>query len=453
MEMPFCMTVSKDRLKAMLDKNNEDKEESFFNMEDLLNMLKKERVVYGINIELLEELCKNPKGIEFPITIAEGKPKYDGKDAYLISELRKEHPHGKPEMFNFRNVLKIPSVKKGQILASVCPAEFGTPGMDVFSNVIPAKDGKPLKTKAGKNVMYESGRFYSLIDGQLSITNKTISVNPVFEVNSDIDLKIGNIDFIGNVIIRGNVPSGYEIKAGGDVRITGIVEGAIIEAAGNVTIGGGVAGGNRGRITAGGNVLAAYFNQANVRAEQGIYAEKSILHSQVSAGESIFCHHASVIGGTLEAKKDIHIKELGNRSYTKTNLYPAYDLGTQKMEADLLAELKSTTDMITKLTEIERKLSAKVKLTGMMSEEEKKVILKQRLTMEQLNKKKKELEGQLTQIQEDKLEHFHSCVYVYETVYPNTSIHFGKYTKKLNVEHHHVKFYFSNGEIHFEPIL
>ncbi|WP_254778609.1 MULTISPECIES: DUF342 domain-containing protein [unclassified Bacillus (in: firmicutes)] len=451
--MPFCMTVSKDRLKAMLDKTTDDLDATSFNMEDLLNMLKKEKIVYGLNIELLEELCRNPRGIEFPITIAEGKPKTDGKDAYLKSELRKLQSNSKPEVLNFRNVLKIPSVKKGQLLASVCPAESGILGMDVFSNVIRAKDGKPLKTKAGKNVFMESGRFYSSIDGQLSITNRSISVNPVFEVNGDIDLKTGNIDFIGNVIIRGNVPNGYEIKAGGDIRITGIVEGAIIEAAGNVTIGGGVASGNRGRITAGGNVLAAYFNQANVRAEQGIYAEKSILHSHVSAGESIFCHHASVIGGTFEAKKDIHIKELGNRSYTKTHLYPAYDSRTQQIEADLLDELKSTTDMISKLTQIERKLSAKSKASGMMSEDDKKVIKKQRLTMEQLAKQKEELESQLAQIQEDKLEQSHSFVYVYESVYPNTSIHFGKYTKKLNVEHHHVKFYFSNGEIQFEPIL
>ena len=97
---------------------------------------------------------------------------------------------------------------------------------------------------------------------------------PVFEVKGDLDLNTGNIDFIGNVMIDGNVPSGYEIKAGGDVKITGLVEGATIEAQGSIHISGGIAGQKKAVVRAGVDLQTQYVNQAIIFAGNDIQVDQ-----------------------------------------------------------------------------------------------------------------------------------------------------------------------------------
>ena len=68
---------------------------------------------------------------------------------------------------------------------------------------------------------------YAAIDGLFTLTGgETINVFPIYEVNGDVDYHTGNIDFVGTVVIRGNVLTGFRIRAAGDIRIVGGVEGA-----------------------------------------------------------------------------------------------------------------------------------------------------------------------------------------------------------------------------------
>src|SRR5690606_12118002 len=95
---------------------------------------------------------------------------------------------------------------------------------------------------------------YAVIDGQVSITeNDKINVFPIFEVKGDVDFRVGNIDFVGMVLIRGNVLSGFKIKATGDIRIMGEVEAADLEAGENIEIMAGVVAQGKGSIIAGRN--------------------------------------------------------------------------------------------------------------------------------------------------------------------------------------------------------
>ena len=68
---------------------------------------------------------------------------------------------------------------------------------------------------------------YAAIDGLVTKTEKEkLNVFPVYEVNGDVDYNIGNIDFVGTVVIRGNILTGFRVKASGDIRVTGGIEGA-----------------------------------------------------------------------------------------------------------------------------------------------------------------------------------------------------------------------------------
>lgn len=42
----------------------------------------------------------------------------------------------------------------------------------------------------------------STIDGQASLINNKVTVNQTYEVPHNVDHSIGNIDFVGNVVVR-----------------------------------------------------------------------------------------------------------------------------------------------------------------------------------------------------------------------------------------------------------
>ncbi|WP_019152762.1 DUF342 domain-containing protein [Robertmurraya massiliosenegalensis] len=452
MDIPFRVSITKDQLTASIELKEPLAEGFSISANALKTFLEEQNVVFGINESLLFLMADNPSSLEYPITIAEGLPPQNGEDAYVILESDDKEKTKKKDKINFRDVLDIPSVKNGQVIAKVVPQTVGINGRGVTGKLLLARDGKQLKLKAGKNVMKEGNQFIATTDGQVSVTYKAITVNPVFEVNGDLDLKTGNVNFIGNVVIRGNVPTGYEVIAGGDIKVYGLVEGAQLVARGNIHISGGITAAHRGKVVAGGSVQTNYLNQADVRAGQDVIIHTSVLHSQVEAKESISCKNGPVIGGILRSGKDIHVKVLGNDLFTKTEIFVGFDPSIHKKEVKLKEELEEISENIKKLNLIENRLVEQAKIKGHASTKEQLLISKQRVTKRELQSKLKELEKQLEGIEVEKMNQGRYGVYVYDKVNPNTSLNFGKYVKLIRKTHTYVKFFLDHNEIKFEPI-
>lgn len=451
MATEYIVRVSNDRLSAELVLNHPIDDISISEVE-LLSILAKEKIVFGINKDVLAQIAENPAAFNYPITIANGVPTVDGADSYLKNELQ-DNSRQEQEVFNFRTVMQIPSVRKGQLLATVVPPVNGTNGTDVTGRILAAKPGRPLRVKPGENVILDSGQFYATCDGQVSITQKAISVNPVFEVKGDLDLRTGNIDFVGNISIKGNVPGGYELRAGGDIFVEGLVEAAVLHAGGNIVIKGGVAGAMKGSITAGGNVLANYLNQANVKAGQDIIVNTSVLHSKLTASGNVDCHTATIIGGTITAGRNISVKELGNELFTKTELAVGWDPILEKTELDTFHSIESAKANISKLTEIEVKVAEMGKRAGALTTEQKQMIAKQRNTRLILETNLSEMMAELEFLQLEKQDRQYSSLVVHEKVFPNTKVYFGKYAILTNQQYKRVSFHLENSEISIYPII
>ncbi|MBT2660185.1 FapA family protein [Bacillus sp. ISL-45] len=451
MATEYKVRLSQDRLTAELILDTENKELAF-SVEELLDILEAEKIVFGVKKDLLTQISENPYSFDYPVTIAAGEPKVDGADAYLRNELhynsRLDH-----KVFNFRSVMLIPSVRKGQLLASVVPPMNGTQGTDVTGRMIPAKPGRPIRVKPGNNVMFESGQFFAVCDGQVSITDKAVSVNPVFEVKGDLDLRTGNIDFVGNITIRGNVPSGYELKAGGDIVVEGLVEAANLQAEGNIIIKGGVAGAMKGKVRAGGNLLASYLNQANVKAGQDIIVRSSILHSKLTASGNVDCRTGTIIGGTISAGRNIFVKELGNELFTKTELAVGWDPLLEQAEIETLQFIETAKENIRKLTEIEVKLAGIGNRAGGLKAEQQQMISKQRNTRQNVETGLAELVAELEFLKMEKQDRLYSSLFVLERVFPNTKVFFGKYAILTNQLYKKVSFHLENSEISIHPIV
>jgi len=79
----------------------------------------------------------------------------------------------------------------------------------------------------GKNVLLAEDGLSLLagIDGRVEIIDGKIHIYAVYEVSGNVDNSTGNIDFVGNVIIHGNVLTGFEVKSGGYIEVSGRVRG------------------------------------------------------------------------------------------------------------------------------------------------------------------------------------------------------------------------------------
>ena len=75
-----------------------------------------------------------------------------------------------------------------------------------------------------------------------------LSVVPVLEIKGDVGPATGNIDFVGSVLIRGRIKSGFRVVAKGDVQVERTLEDAEIKAGGNIILQRGIQGRKRRNI-------------------------------------------------------------------------------------------------------------------------------------------------------------------------------------------------------------
>lgn len=447
----FMLNVSKDSLQAFLSIVVNESDFSSVTEQSIINFLESKGVTFGIQRETVKRITENPKILYSEILIAVGKMPTNGIDGFLKIELIEDEKNSNVG-FNYRNVIKIPSVRIGQKVASIIPPTSGINGMTIFRQEVNATSGKPLKLRLGKNIVEKDSQLYATIDGQLSLTDKKINVFPVFEVQGDLDLKTGNISFIGNVVIRGDVPTGYSISAGGDIKIFGMVEGADLKAGGSIYVAGGIAGSNRGKVSAEGDIHASYINQGYIEAGQNIEVTSTILHSVTKAGNQVLCSSGNIIGGSCSAGVSIITLNIGNDLHSKTEVSFSVDQQLFEKEKLLSQQLKQIKTETQKLKIISEKLAEKYRATGSLNSQELTLLKRQQVTETQLNTQELEVFEQLQEIQRAMKEIEQRYLLVNGIIYPNVTVSFGKYRRVINSQNKAVKIQLDNKEIDIRSI-
>ncbi|OEH91296.1 hypothetical protein BFG57_06620 [Bacillus solimangrovi] len=439
---------------ALRLKSSQYPEDNFPSDAEVIHYLNEQKINTGIDDEAIFKWCEDEHR-DNEIIVANGIVPIHGKNGYLKSNLLSEDEKKKDsdsiESLNLRDVLHIPSVHAGQKIASIIPPVNGVEGKNVYGVTVPAKPGKPYRLRPGKNIEMENNAIYATIDGQIHFGERIINVFPSYEVSGDLDMKTGNIDFVGNVVIRGNVPTGYVIKAKGDIKIFGLVEGAELNAEGSILVTGGIAAANKGEVHAGVDIHASYINQANVHAAHNIIVQSSIFHSQCIAGDEVLCNEGNIVGGSVSAGKKIIANNIGNRMNTHTDLYLGMNetlLLRQKETEKLLSETNQT---IENLALIEAKLKEKEKKKGLTNAETK-LFQRQKQTYHSMIEQQKILEESLHSFKHDSIDFGSILIEVKDSLFPNVIMHFGKYQRNVQVKHSNVQFSLIDKEITFSPL-
>ncbi|MEW5767991.1 MAG: FapA family protein [bacterium] len=296
--------------------------------DDVVDTLKQKGVVAGINKDKIKEIFLS-KEFNTPIAVAEEippQPREADKIKYrvAIEPLPIKFIEDEYGRVNFKELNLIQNVEAGEVLAVRVKGGGGKPGQKITGQPIPPPPPEPMELPLGKNTrLSEDGdSILSQIDGQVIFVNERLNVEPLYEVKGDVDTGIGNIRFVGGVIVRGSVGDDFQIEAGSDIQIQGSVEGARLTAGGNIIIGAGVRGRSKAKLKAKGNVVAKFIENSRVQAEGNVIVHDGILHSRVDAGGMVALvgKRGAIIGGRVRAKKRISALRLGNRLFTSTKL-------------------------------------------------------------------------------------------------------------------------------------
>lgn len=269
-----------------------------------------------------------------PMPIAEGRLPVNGRDGwveYFVNLHFSATPDiGEDGRADYYHVHVFENVRKGQQVARIHPPERGVDGMDVYGAAIKAEPGAPTRLKLGKNVCSDPNdptMILSSANGHIYERNDRIDVEEVLRIASDIDYRTGNVHFLGDIEITGDVKAGFAVKAAGNLRILGTVEDAEVESRQNVIVHAGFVGQGKGRISAGSDVVVSFVRNQTITAERSIMIAGEAMDSRLFAGDSVFVESqkSMIVGGEATARNLIRAVCIGNEFGSATRLHAGID--------------------------------------------------------------------------------------------------------------------------------
>lgn len=452
----ITMSISDDKLAAYLLIHNAD--DNFkVTAAQLEDLAQKQHIVHGLNQALLAQIAANPRPFyQQKVIIAAGtkpEPGVNGSIRYIFNfdEDDKKPLELDDGRVNYKEVVSLHNVKKGQLIGERFLATEGKPGRAVTGETIFTKAGKEARFKIGKNVIADAERMglYALIDGMVVRTDRDkINVFPVYEVNGNVDYNIGNIDFIGTVVVRGNVLPGFKIRAAGDIRVTGGVEAAELEAEGSIEINAGIVGQNKAFLKAGKNVKSSFIQDATIEVAGELKVSQSIMHSTIRAGKAVDCNGAKglIVGGTIQAGERVTARTIGNSMSTATVIEVGVLPELRNEIIHLRNQLRVYLDNMDK-TDKALTLLDSLAASGQLTPDKVAMRVKLNHTKKQAIDEQNTIKERILEIEKSLEDSDRAKVEVLSTVYGGTKIVIGRYTKFIKDPTNRMTFRLSDGDI------
>lgn len=421
-------------------------------VEEFLHDLSFRQIRFGVQEARIREAFEKDEYCT-DIIVAEGKAPKQGTDAsieYFFNTDPKVRPTLKEDgSVDFFNLNTVCHCQAGDVLAKLTMPVPGEDGMTVLGTRIKPREVKYLKLRYGKNIgVSEDGLVLtSQVNGHVTLVEGQVFVSNVLPIEN-VDNSTGNIEYEGSVEIHGNVQSNFSVKAKGNIVVNGLVEGAYLEAGGDIIIARGMAGMSKGELKAQGNIVAKFFENATASAG-GYITTESILHSNVSAGNEITVggRRGFITGGHVVAANQIKVKTLGSAMGASTIVEVGADPNIkqkytqmQKDVAELEKQVKSMEPIIASYA-MKRKQGVQFTpdqmqyLATLMKAREKK--------QQELSEANEHMEA-LQQIMEDQ---HHAQVIVEGEVFPGTKIVIGDVSTVVQSSMKYCKFVKLRGDV------
>ncbi len=284
---------------------------------ELADSLKSARVVFGVDEPVLAQLgtaLVDPAYEAKAELIARGRAAVAGQDAQFI-------PHFHPGIqagsladdgtmdFHDREFLK--PVAAEEVIATVVAAVPGVDGRRVDGEVIACAEVAGFTLTLGANVRLGSeGSIVALAPGVvLYKAGQSLDVVQHYLHPTDVDLRSGDLEMPGTMLVKGSVRQSFQVTCTGDVEIQGGVEGGSIRAGGNVHVKLGISGSDAAYVQAAGSLAAKHAENARLHAGD-------LMKLEEATGCELGARRIEVTrclrGGTANAEHSLVAGQLGN---------------------------------------------------------------------------------------------------------------------------------------------
>ncbi|TGK21892.1 DUF342 domain-containing protein [Leptospira fluminis] len=295
--------------------------------------ISQERVLNDKIYQVLKQLAEATSKMNFsPVTfpIAAGVPAMKGEDGWL----KFYHPQaqrvkiGEDGKADFRNIERYIYVKEGEKLASLFEGIPGKQGVDVFGKPIAPPSIKRPKLTIGKNVQERTGlvdgkelrEYFSTTNGAIFSTETSVTVSQELQIDSNVGLGTGNVNYDGNVVVKGDIEPGASVTTNGSLIVKGNVESSELSVGRDLEVSGGIKGDGKNVIKVGGHLSAKFIENAEIEVDGDLVVEGFVLNSKIFCLGTVALNGANsnLVSSTVTAFTGLVCGHLGSQAELDT---------------------------------------------------------------------------------------------------------------------------------------
>ncbi len=411
------------------------------------------------------------------LQIAQGKVAIPGKDATIkplveSAQMRILKPKKRADgSVDMRELGDIICVNIGDPLAQKIPLTKGREGYTVTGTPLQPDPGNDIALTPGEGTIISEDNENILVSekvGLPKLINNGMEVDEVYKIKN-VTVATGNINFLGSVIIDGDVMEGMKVIASGDVTVGGFVESAIVKSGGDITIQGGIIGrkndtenNNLSNVTmsislsAKGSVYAKYAQYAQITCAKDVRIENQLLHSLLDVRGRLWIGKETkadgkLIGGYIKAGTRVQSGVIGATAGSNTYINFAHKVNTIKNAIQQVDEkLKIVSDKVQTL----RNKINKLKKDANKNDKNVLSLLTKEINNYQYGVKEVNAFKRKKDTLDSKLQEYMSSVYIEATekMHHGVELIIGDFNKRTNREYVPSKMIYRERKIFIDPV-
>lgn len=303
-------------------------------VEDLLSVLrgrvKEEMLALDVLRDIAARLSKGETVSER--RVAKGRAAIPGRPGKIVelvriygSKSRSNNRSASEESADLRRLYLFDNIIAGQAIARVYRPKVGEAGYTALGEELPASIGEPAKYRLGTGLQLQPcvNEPYDLIVadsvGYVVFQQNEYHVSEEFRVKGDLDYRTGSLDFLGKVVVVGDVQPGFTIKASKGIVVKGSLRQAtLICSDGDVEITGSAIGGGDCYVSVAGELRLATAIDLQVVSHGDVMVKKELCGCKIRTQGIVSAERATIMGGNIATPYGVSASVFGNKAGLRT---------------------------------------------------------------------------------------------------------------------------------------
>ncbi|MGN0666736.1 MAG: DUF342 domain-containing protein [Huintestinicola sp.] len=420
--------------------------------DEIMDALALKAVRHDLKTELIRELVDKKlydreimvSGAVLPINGTNGSIKYNYDKEVSLAPVEDEKG-----FVDYKSLGRIRNINEGDVIAEITKPTMGTDGIDVRGVPIKAVPGHEASYSVGERTkLSDDGlKILAAADGNICWKGGGFCVETTVVINGDVDASVGNLDFIGDISVKGEVLEGFTIISAKNIIIKGNANGATLKAGGNVSVKCGIINSN---VTAHGNIECMFAEHSRLKSDCSVKAQNLVLCDVYCGGDLIT---KALNGGKYTCLGAIEAGSIGTKNYAPTEVIAGDNAVLNKEKEEAVKRLSELDVMNGRLNQILEFLAAKKAQLGAIPADKVDLLRQSASTLMANQEEQKRLTARIGEIDASLSLKQNREVKVKGTIYPGTKVTINDSVMKFDIETVRVSVHLDeNGNITTGPL-